>query len=418
MDTLVAHNQRAAEARDMLAHIFARHDRVFLAFSGGKESLALARLCDPWAGRFRLLWANTGYAFPHVEALIRSYGERYGLDERRSDLIANWKANGLPSNVVPIPNALGGGLHAEPKLQAWPACCGALRSAPMLDMLQAETAPVAVIHGQRHEDRTPGLGMSGWPVPECVEVVAPLADWSRADVLAFLEHEGVDLPAHYADVPDSLDCWLCPSAFGEAKGPARAAYMRKAYPEMLEVVMPGVRRTREAVAAVVGTIGMSVESAQPPRDELRPVAQHPDRLGDCVIAALATILGRTYPETATLLGFPCDPATGHPVGLHKAGVPITMLAAPLLAAGIPSTIIVSDEFAARVGDVPGVGLARDRLHQMLRGRRAVVMIEERHDDGFEMHALGWVGDRLYDCRPPAPNERPIDGVEILAAVVM
>jgi tRNA(Ile)-lysidine synthase TilS/MesJ len=31
-----------------LADLFDRYDRVFLAFSGGKDSLTLAHLCEPW----------------------------------------------------------------------------------------------------------------------------------------------------------------------------------------------------------------------------------------------------------------------------------------------------------------------------------------------------------------------------------
>src|SRR5690606_10507583 len=57
----------------LLRKVFESGQPVFISFSGGKDSLAVLKLCEPWRGRFRLLWVNTGYAFPHMEEMIRAH---------------------------------------------------------------------------------------------------------------------------------------------------------------------------------------------------------------------------------------------------------------------------------------------------------------------------------------------------------
>ena len=48
-----------AASRASNADIFARHERVFLSFSGGKDSLAILHLCEPYRDRLSLVWVNT-----------------------------------------------------------------------------------------------------------------------------------------------------------------------------------------------------------------------------------------------------------------------------------------------------------------------------------------------------------------------
>jgi predicted phosphoadenosine phosphosulfate sulfurtransferase len=46
---------RVAASRAAIADIFARHERVFLSFSGGKDSLTVLHLCEPYRDQLTLL---------------------------------------------------------------------------------------------------------------------------------------------------------------------------------------------------------------------------------------------------------------------------------------------------------------------------------------------------------------------------
>ncbi|RYE73194.1 MAG: hypothetical protein EOO81_01240 [Oxalobacteraceae bacterium] len=272
---------------------------------------------------------------------------------------------------------------------------------------------MAVIHGQRHEDQAPLLGMSGWTLPPVVEVAAPLADWSSEEVIRLLSAENVALPEHYTDIADSLDCWTCPAAFGEGKGSARAAYMRKAYPQLLDAVMPGVRRTLDAVRASLEGLELAIDRAGPDRDaDPAFVMQWAPLADDCMVAALATVLGRSYAETATILGVPLDPATGQPTVLKDKGLTLADFGGPMLSISLSATTIVST--------AAGGTLEQVNVRRHLTGRPAVLGVEVDKDDGseHELHALAWTGTRLFDCRGPKVRELRIEDVTILAATVI
>ena len=53
-----------SSARAAIAAAFDTDRRVFLGFSGGKDSLTLLHLCEPWHDRLTLIWVNTGYMAP------------------------------------------------------------------------------------------------------------------------------------------------------------------------------------------------------------------------------------------------------------------------------------------------------------------------------------------------------------------
>src|SRR5213076_1916096 len=82
--------------------VLARHERIALQFSGGKDSLALLYLMRPFWDRLTVYWLDTGDAFPEtaalvaeVEAMVPHFVTVHGI---QPEVIAEF---GLPSDLVP-----------------------------------------------------------------------------------------------------------------------------------------------------------------------------------------------------------------------------------------------------------------------------------------------------------------------------
>jgi 3'-phosphoadenosine 5'-phosphosulfate sulfotransferase (PAPS reductase)/FAD synthetase len=224
--------------------ILAKHSRVLVSFSGGKDSLALTHLLEPYKDRFDLVWANTGAMFPHMEEFIRRYGERFKLVELKSNQAERFRIAGLPSDVVPIFNTPLGMQHIKGNrrvvINDWITCCSTLISKPVIDYAK-ETGATLIIHGQRSSD------MGGWSRAgnaEGVELMGLIYDWTTNEVISYIERNGIQLPEQYShaakgvDGPlDSLECWNCTAGLTSAK----INYMRARYPNLLEQLKPMVR---------------------------------------------------------------------------------------------------------------------------------------------------------------------------------
>jgi len=353
------------DAQSAIAAIFGLNVPVYIAFSGGKESAVLAKLCEPYAGRFQLLWVNTGITFPHLEEYVRKAGERFGLVELKSNALADWRKHGMPVETLSVSNALG---ESGPKLQSWLGCCARSRSAPIHTFLHERKEPAIVVHGQRREDGAPGLGLQSMPVPAHAAMAAPLEDWTTDDVMGFVKANGVKLVDHYRrEIPDSLDCWACPINLAKPWGPKVVDMMREEYPEKLEILITGAQAAHKAVAGAQRVMQASLTRATPEPDH---VPQREGVSGDCFIAAFATVLGRPYEWVAEAFGFPCRDGGGLPSLPKGRGIHMFETAAALLDLGVETTIILTTNF-------PGFERLQlpspDDLRKLLQGRDAVLL---------------------------------------------
>ena len=227
-----------ADTRKDLAAIFTDHDGVLVAFSGGKDSLALLHLVEPWRDQVTVLWVNTGAHVPHVEAFIRERLVGWRVDERRSDQASHWRSHGLPSVILPTPRTI----KSEPKVkvQSWHFCCHTLRFQPMLDALSEGHATIMLAGQRRQDDADPINRLNEYGNGS---IVNPLWDWSDDDVLMFIENEEIPLPWHYAEITDSLDCWNCTGHIDSKK----VMFLKNYYPDLANLVISGRRRIAVAV---------------------------------------------------------------------------------------------------------------------------------------------------------------------------
>lgn len=198
--------------RAALADIFDRHERVFLAFSGGKDSLALAHLCEPWRDCLTLLWTNTGHMAPHMVEFVRGHRDRFDLIELSPDrpMFEQWRDFGTPADVIPIEHLVGIDWRA-PRLQPWTACCGANRLQPVVTFAERLDGSCALLFGQRQRDLGGTVAGLSSVLPDRIEVALPLWEWSTPDVLAYVAEHGITLAPHHGECPTSLECVVCPA---------------------------------------------------------------------------------------------------------------------------------------------------------------------------------------------------------------
>jgi len=229
-----------------LTQYFARHARVHIAFSGGRDSVVLADLCRPWRDRVTLVWANTGLMWPHMAEFVRGYGREFRLIEAapQRHFAQVWREDGLPADVVPVDNMLG---RRWPRIQPWISCCATLRTKTIFDAV-AKDCGTLLLHGQRasdahlfrSHDRIAGM-------PDELEMAGPIWSWSDIDVAAYIEHRGLALPEHYGRLASSLECAICPANSSRGENNLRMALS----PPLAAVAHSLGRTVRKAAAGVL-----------------------------------------------------------------------------------------------------------------------------------------------------------------------
>ncbi len=240
---------------EALAAIFDRHERAVLAFSGGKESIALAHMLLPWRERVTLIWVDTGMMAPHMRDFVRGYRDQgWTLEEIPSpNLLEHWQAVGIPAEVFPQANVTG---QALPRLQPWAACCRSLRQEPMNAYLREQSGSVAYINGQRRDDLGGAtvVGLAS-QLPASVEVIQPLADWAEPDVFAYIERHGLTLPPQYAQgYADSIECIACPAPMKAE----RMRYLVQHYPDVVPFVHQHIAPAVQASQQAMNQIGAAL----------------------------------------------------------------------------------------------------------------------------------------------------------------
>lgn len=226
-------------------------ERAVLQFSGGKDSTALLYLCRPWLDRITVLFADTGAVYPHVSAFVRDTCGRLGatLQVVRPPLPVDeyTKREGLPSDIVPIESVIETQWMRRDKapqlVQSYFRCCSAMIFEPMRRAV-VESGVKTVLRGSKKCDSRVGVGNGH--VEDGITYLSPLWDWTDANVYAYLENEGVALPKHYADVPDSLDCWLCTGHLLR-HGAAKAKWTKENCPDLWPELSRRLGAVREAI---------------------------------------------------------------------------------------------------------------------------------------------------------------------------
>jgi phosphoadenosine phosphosulfate reductase len=212
----------------MIDTILARHERIALQFSGGKDSLACLYLLRPYWDRITVYWLNTGDAYPEtvqLAGMVRDMVPRFvEIAGRQPASIAGF---GLPSDIVPASSTPMGVTVAQGGvlIQDRYSCCARSIMVPLHERM-FEDGVTLIIRGQRADDRLKAPIASGH-VEAGIEYLFPIEGWSTQQVMTYLREQGAPVPRFYEVLDDAPDCLTC-SAWWE-KGEAR--YLKRYYPD-------------------------------------------------------------------------------------------------------------------------------------------------------------------------------------------
>lgn len=241
-------------AQGALENAIARHERFALNFGGGKDSHACLYLLRPWWSKLIVLWGNMGDPFPETIELMNDVRTKVGeFHEVRGNAKAAQEI-AFPVDLVPV-RATRIGRMIEPdatkvELRSRYECCAENLWFPLARASQ-QLGITLTIRGQRSDEGLKAPIKSGDVAPQ-YEVCFPLEDWTAADVYAYLEHEGVQLPETYRYARTSLDCMLCTAFVEDTKG--RYEYLKRFHPEHAKEYQRRLRLIAKEQQAAMGAM--------------------------------------------------------------------------------------------------------------------------------------------------------------------
>jgi 3'-phosphoadenosine 5'-phosphosulfate sulfotransferase (PAPS reductase)/FAD synthetase len=235
-----------------------------IQYSGGKDSLALMHKMRPMMDECAVYFGNTGAVYPHMEKAVTDVCKAFGAELRvvhpPIDMATFHRKAGLPSDIVPVEAASSVAHYFRDQpaqlLQSNYECCSVMLWKPLHERIVADGI-TTVWRGAKKYD--PKLSVPPGHVEDGIRYENPLWDMTDADVFAYLDSIGAELPAHYKVVNASFDCWLC-TAFLTDHGAERMAYTREHYPAL----WPELKRRLSAVA---GAVSAHVQQITPAYEE-------------------------------------------------------------------------------------------------------------------------------------------------------
>lgn len=220
------------------------HERIALAYSGGKDSLACVYLLRDYLDKVCIYHVDPGDELPEVRDAVAAVEAMVPHFVRVTTDVKDWiSRHGIPSDLLPhaahqLGQAMGEG---RVRLSARYDCCHANRAGPLYERIRAD-GNTLMISGVRGDDMRVMPSHDG-DLLDGMEVYYPLEGWSAADVFAYLDHVGAALPPFYPELEHGMDCAGCSAWWSERRG----AYLRKAHPD-------AYRLYQERLAMIVGEL--------------------------------------------------------------------------------------------------------------------------------------------------------------------
>jgi len=174
--------------------------KVFVSYSGGKDSLVALLLTTKALGGVPLLFNDTGIEAPATLEHVWDVANKFGLEliyASAGDIF--WRS--LPTYGPPARD------------YRW--CCKVCKLVPIAKAVKEKfQGEVYTVLGQRKYEsfarlRAPVVERSRW-IPNLLSV-SPIRDWSALHVWLYLMREKVEFNPLYKEGFDRIGCWLCPA---------------------------------------------------------------------------------------------------------------------------------------------------------------------------------------------------------------
>lgn len=233
----------------------ARHERVALSFSGGKDSLAVIYLLRDHLPRLTVYHTDTGDLLPeqmeivrHVEAMAPNFVR---IETRVRDWIAQ---HGLPTDLLPhSAHDVGQQMGEGEKLVSRYDCCYRNLMWPTWSRM-VEDGNTLVIRGTKRVDMK-RLPVGNGHVENGVEIWYPLQEWTNEQVFAYLAEQDAPRSHVYDHVTNSPECARCTAWWGEK----RAAYLKQFHPELFKEYAAGIRIVADAITKPLATLNAEMQ---------------------------------------------------------------------------------------------------------------------------------------------------------------
>lgn len=196
-----AGDPKSAAAEALLAEVFGRWGRrVALGTAFQDEGMVLLDLASRLDPRVRVFTLDTGRLPDETHRFIERVGDRYGVE------VEVYLPD--PADVEPLVGRFGTDLFRR-SVDLRLACCRARKVVPMGRVLASLDAWIAGLRRGQSPSRAEVPKVGPDPRHPAVTKVAPLSDWSAADVASYLERH--DVPRHplYARGYTSIGCAPC-----------------------------------------------------------------------------------------------------------------------------------------------------------------------------------------------------------------
>lgn len=217
---------------EQFSDIIAKHERIALQLSGGRDSIACLYLMRPYWDNLTVYWLDTGAAYPETIAMMQQIREMVPnfavIQGNQPNVI---KEFGIPTDIMPVsatPMGITGSGKGE-LMQDRYSCC--VRSI-MLPMHQRmiDDGITLIIRGQKNSDRFKSTVRSG-NVLDGIEFLFPIEDWDTRKVMRYLSDEGAPIPRFYEVLNTMPDCMNCSAWWEEGASKYLRRYHYQQYLE-------------------------------------------------------------------------------------------------------------------------------------------------------------------------------------------
>jgi 3'-phosphoadenosine 5'-phosphosulfate sulfotransferase (PAPS reductase)/FAD synthetase len=215
---------------DSIASALARHERIGLQFSGGRDSTVVLYLLRQFWDRMTVYHLDAGDQFPETIEVVRQVERDLGKPVVRimGDVKTVRLDHGLASDLVPVDNTELGRMISgrEVKLISRYECCIRSRLIPMHERMLQDGVTL-LIRGQRDDEYAVQPKRSG-DVDNGLEFLYPIQDWTAEKVQRYLVENRLPVAPFYDHgLKQAPECMGCTAWWDDS----RAGYLKQYHPE-------------------------------------------------------------------------------------------------------------------------------------------------------------------------------------------